>query len=195
MKREPEEPIGGRPKRTAAPSAKLRDSDNAATPELCFHQQAQHVPDCTTSTPPSNSSRSPSPMLPTRKHKNASKSITLSSDEEETTSERPSRLDKVRTNAATNHGTASTVNIDNHKSSTLFFILAAGVRFVKPAPTSSIPHDKIGVDGLLKDVKVLPIDGPTTVPHKNCTRDVDQFFTPVYNSDNGKKMCTCKKCL
>ncbi|KAN0094364.1 Ribonuclease H-like domain containing protein [Tylopilus felleus] len=173
-----EEPISGRPKRTAAPSAKLRDSDNAATPELRSHQQAQHAPSLAdptlylASTPPSDS-RSPSPALPIRKRKNASQRVTISiddsADEQGTRSEVPSRLSKgskrVRTNATTNDGTTSATRTEN--------VLAASLLSIEVVPSSSLPQDETGMDGLLKDV---------------------DFFAPTYSDENGKKMRTCKKC-
>ena len=101
---------------------------------------------------------------------------------------------RVRTNATTNDGTTSVTRTENGKSFMLFLVLAASLLSIEVVPSSSLPQDETGMDGLLKDVDVLPIDGPTTVLRENRTHDVDQFFVPTYSDENGKKMRTCKKC-
>ncbi|KAG6377871.1 hypothetical protein JVT61DRAFT_14654 [Boletus reticuloceps] len=173
-----------RPKRTGALSARLRDQDNAATPELRSHQHAQHAasiplpnndpthppPDKSPLVPPSRSE-----SLPTRKCKTGANnhgSIQDSAGDEEEPLPKDVRLHKGTKRLRQSNQTGSSARTSD-------------------APTSTLPQDIVDADGLLEDVNVL---GITEAPaRENRTRDIDKFFMPVY-SENNKKLRKCTKC-
>lgn len=55
-------------------------------------------------------------------------------------------------------------------------------------------EDARGSDGFLLDIDVQAVqDTVTKISQKDRSRDVDQFFTPVYKA-NGKRYRDCKAC-
>ncbi|KAH0837807.1 hypothetical protein J3R83DRAFT_6008 [Lanmaoa asiatica] len=174
-----------RPKRAGALSAKLRDQDNAAMPELRSHQPASGVSNNSArpTQPPDNllSRPSPSDPLPNRKCKNGASHLQeSSSDEGETLLVKDSRPPVVKGKAACKRARQNgpTECGPSGAQTTV-------------APTSTLLQDVVDGDGILKDIDVLSIDEAPA--RENRTRDLDEFFALVY-LENDKKMRKCKKC-
>ncbi|KAG6370934.1 hypothetical protein JVT61DRAFT_10796 [Boletus reticuloceps] len=175
-----EEP-SSRPKRALYPLARLRDTKNAATPELRSHQ---HVKLADESPLPFNH-ESPPPRLPSAAHKR--KRAPMADDEVELSesgaSTQPSshprltkgkRLADVRTAERTSRG-----------------LNASGADCTAPATSTQPLQDASAPDGPSKDVTMIDIDEQSTARHEQCSRNVDQFFDePFAQESNGKK---CRK--
>ncbi|KAG6373731.1 hypothetical protein JVT61DRAFT_5871 [Boletus reticuloceps] len=160
-----EEP-SSRPKRALYPSARLRDTENAATPELCSHQ---HVKLADESPLPSDHDSPPS-RLPSAAHKRkraptADDKVELS---ESGASAQPSshpqltkgkRLADVRAAERTSHG-----------------LNTSGADCTAPAASTQPLQDASAPDGPSKDVTVIDIDEPSMARREQRSCDVDQFF-------------------
>ncbi|KAG6373730.1 hypothetical protein JVT61DRAFT_5870 [Boletus reticuloceps] len=105
--------------------------------------------------------------------------ISLSSDKDDEALEDPSRLSRLTKGskrACTNPAASQQSNQSRCCA----------------VPLSAIPQDEAGPDGVLKDFNILDISEAPAQEIR--TRDVNEFFAPIYTSENDKKFRNCKKC-